>query len=337
MNQLTGSENPDPLSAQQLALARHYLYALLGQLFLRGLTAELFETIQAIPELAHTVAVPFDVDEAAAAHQDALGFHVFPYQSVFLATTGLLGGAEADRVLHSYRAAGFSDPGTGEIPDHIGHELAFLAFLCGAEADAWRDGLASESLRAQRLQRDFLEQNLLHWLAPFVLAVSDHTYLFYSALATLTLEFVSDHYADLSQFNDSPHFALPAPPALPGNSETSLKDIVSFLLTPAYSGLFIGRDDLAQMARRHHIPRGFGDRSQILANLLRAAGTYDTLPPLMEDVTELARQWHTKYDRYVNDFPATSHFVIPWREQTSTTIDLLVGLEQSIVSTPQQW
>ena len=192
------SDNPDPLSAPQLALARHHLYTLLSQLLLRGLTVELHHTIQAIPELANTVTFPFDIDQAAATHQETLVFQVFPYQSAFLAVTGLLGGEEAERVRHSYRISGFPVPATNDSPDHMGLELDYLAFLCGAEADAWRDNLPAESLRAQRLQRDFLEQNLLRWLAPSVLAIHNLGQPFYSALATLALEFVSDHYGSLS-------------------------------------------------------------------------------------------------------------------------------------------
>jgi hypothetical protein len=48
----------------------------------------------------------------------------------------------------------------------------------------------------------------------------------------------------------------------------------------------------------------------------------------MQDFTELARQWHRKYGLYETDFPATAHFVIPWREQISATIALLVDLER---------
>ena len=127
-----------------------------------------------------------------------------------------------------------------------------------------------------------------------------------------------------------PHFALPAPPTLLGDSKTSLEEIVTYLLTPAYSGIFFSRSDLAQLARRHEVPRGFGDRSQIFANLLRAAGKYDALPPLIDDITAVARQWYSKYGHYLADFPSLSCFVNPWRLQTSATIDFLAALKDSV-------
>ena len=152
------SYNPDSpinLGAGELALARHLTYGLLGQLYLEGITAVTLPTIQNIPTLSETITIPFNTDEAAARHQTLFGFNIFPYESIFLDGSGLLGGVVTDSVLHSYQEAGFTVDANSTSPDHIGNELALLAHLCGAEADAWEDNLASTAERIRNLARDW--------------------------------------------------------------------------------------------------------------------------------------------------------------------------------------
>ena len=132
---------PITLSSADMALARHHTYTLFSRLFLEGVTAELRPFLPPIPELAAVLPEPFDADESAATHHYLFQLNLFPYESIFLATDGLLGGPVTNKVQQQYEQSGFIVDASATSPDHIGHELAFLAFLCGAEADVWKDGL----------------------------------------------------------------------------------------------------------------------------------------------------------------------------------------------------
>ena len=326
------SYNPDSpinLGAGELALARHLTYELLGQLYLEGITAVTLPTIQNIPTLSETITIPFNTDEAAARHQTLFGFNIFPYESIFLDGSGLLGGVVTDSVLHSYQEAGFRVDANSTSPDHIGNELALLAHLCGAEADAWEDNLASTAERIRNLARDFLQKHLLRWLIPFVVAVKRQKRPFYTALAQLTLDFVRDHFQELSPPLQLNNF-LPVPPSLLNNEKTGLKEIANYLITPPYSGFFLSRDDIAQLARTQDIPRGFGDRTQMLTNLLRGAAQFDTLPGLFDEIRAFTIGWQETYAASADTMPALAPIVAIWQERISQTSQTLTQIEQQI-------
>lgn len=328
----TGDAAAGPGSAldpAELALARSRAYDLFGRLYLYGLTEAGWPAVQAIPELASAAREPFEPDEAAADHQHLFGFNVFPYQSIFLDPAVLLGGEVAEAVQHSYRAAGF-DPGAavstggensgGENADHIGYELAFLAFLSGAEADAWQDGLPAVAGRMAGLQRRFLDQHLLCWLPPLVLAVEGQGQPFYGALARLTLALVQSHRRALG--GDRPDtFDLPPAPALMADEATGLADIAAYLLTPASGGLYLSRDDLGRLALAMGLPRGFGERRQMLHNLLRAAAEYEGLEPLLGRLQSLANEWAAGYGAMAAG--ETLGQAAVWQARVAQTADLL--------------
>ncbi len=329
--------SPINLGAGDLALARRLTYELLGQLFLDGVTAVTRSTIQIIHSLSQTVPEPFNADEAAANHHTLFGFNVFPYESIFLDSSGLLGGAITDAVLFSYQEAGFAVYVDSTSPDHIGQELALLAHLCGAEADAWADNRPLVVERMQNLQRRFLEEHLLRWLIPFVTAVKGQKRPFYSALAQLTLDFVHDHFQELSASDNHRLYTplrlnnfLPVPPSLLDNEKTGLKEIANYIATPAYSGFFLSWQDVTQLARTQNIPRGFGDRMQMLTNLLRGAAQFDTLPALLNEMQTMITSWQDAYAAIGNTMPELSPFIAIWQERVGQTGQLLSQIEQKM-------
>lgn len=326
------SSNPDSLidlGPGDLALARHLTYTLLGQLYLEGVTAVTLPTIQIIPSLAQTVKTPFNADESAAGHQTLFGFNVFPYESIFLDGSGLLGGAVTEGVQHSYQEAGFEVDAGSSSPDHIGHELALLAHLCGAEADAWQDNLAFRAEQMRQLQWDFLQEHLLRWLVPFVLAVKGQKRPFYTALAQLTLDFVYDHWQEISAPLRLENF-LPDPPSLLNDEKTGLKEIAGYLTTPPYNGFYLSWDDVTQLARLHNIPRGFGDRTQMMTNLLRGAAQFETLPALLDELKAAAASWQEAYAAAANSMPALAPFLINWQERIGQTGQIVAKISQLI-------
>ena len=150
------------LSPLQLAQARAKAYQLFGNLFLLGLTQQTYGILRKLPAFSPTdhpiLAVGFDPDQAAAEHYQLFQHNIFPYQAIFLDTSNLMGGIETARINQFYRDANFNPD---HEPDHMGQALAFLSFLCHAEADAWQDNLVGEASRMQTWQNQFLAEHIL--------------------------------------------------------------------------------------------------------------------------------------------------------------------------------
>jgi len=317
--------------SQNLAQARSNTYRLFGQLFLHGLTADSLPFVNAIPELASTLPDTFDSDNAAADHFHLFGLNLFPFESIFLHEDSLPGTALTQDVATYYRLAGFDPEAYTESPDHIGIELALLAFLSGAESDAHEDDQRQHIQRIQDIQRRFLDDHLLPWLLPLVQAIQRQQQPFYAALATLTLDIVSDHRAALGAdlMTKPVTFRLPSPPDLLQSENTGLKDIATHLLTPVYSGFYLSRDDVARLARHHNLPHGFGNRQQMLANLLHAAADYDRLPALLSDLDKLLLDRQQTFETHITAVSPLDRIAAAWHERIANTRSLLDHMQEA--------
>ncbi len=311
------------LNTAQVALARHHAYTLFGRLFLEGAIAELRPFLQQIPELTLE---DLDEDETAVSHYQLFQLNIFPYEGIFLDNTGLLGGDVTSKVIAQYQQAGFQVDASASSPDHIGFELAFLAFLSGAEADAWEDGLEETAVRIQTIQRTFLQQHLLRWLFPLIHAIQQQNNPFYSALADLTASLVADHAEALDSTGTSPS-PIP-PPHILENEKTGLKDIAAYLMTPAYCGVFFTRDDISGLAKQLQLPRGFGDRTQMMSNLMKTAVQYALLPTLLQNLTDHLITHQKNYGNRIKQYPHLFPFIQPWQEKCQNTKHLAKEIAQ---------
>ena len=310
------------MTPYELATARRRTYHLFGRLFLEGVTAELLPQLEAIPELAQA-ARPFDPDEAAVEHYKLTAVDVFPYESIFIDPSGLLGGDLTDQTAVLYGKSGYEVPSDN---DHLGHELGFMAHLCSAEAVAITQTEVGPPALWRSRQQTFLVSHLLRWLPPLTIAVERSGSLFYGRLANLTLALCVDHLAGSPTAQSMDFLPHPPPMAAP---ESSLKDIAAWLTTPPYSGLFLSREVISNIARGHHIPRGFGDRAQLLTNLLRTAGQYDAARAIIDDLSLICQEWARRYEEQQNDLPQLSPWLQPWREHvlhTAESLDMLTVL-----------
>ncbi len=274
------------------------VYHLLSRLYLDGLTATLLADVAKIPGLASGIPDPYDEETAAADYQHLFGFNIYPYASVFLSPDGLLGGPVSDQVRRFFQRAGCALDLTRESADHVGQELAFLAFLLRTEAEMSNGAEAPEVSRLRRLQRRFMDHHLLGWLPVFVRALGRQGHPFYARLATFTLDVVLAHRARLGNTPEEEPgiFALSVPPALLEDENTDLNDVAAFLTTPPWSGLFLSRDDIRRLGRAGNLPHGFGDRARMLAQVLRAAATYDGLEALLDRLAVHTTDWRTYFD-----------------------------------------
>jgi TorA maturation chaperone TorD len=311
-----------------LALSRHQTYQLLSQLFTHGLTEDEFEIVRQIDALAEHLPELFDPDEAAADHQHLFGFNVFPYESVFLDPSGQLGGDISTSVIRVFRQIGFDVGSDSGNTDHIGHELALLAFLDKAETKAHEDNLPSEVEVMQEHQRSFFDRHILRWMPPLVLAVGDQSHPFYSALAAVTLETLVAHRKILGG-TPRGNFSLPKPPVLLEDEKTGLKEIVAYLLTPAFSGIYLGRDDIGGLARDHSIPRGFGERRQMLTSLLRSAANYGDMGQVLSSLQVLVTTWEIAYQEMATS-PQPIITAATWKKRASATTGMITHIRSSL-------
>lgn len=317
------------MTAPETAQAYSRLYEICSQLYLKGIHADLLPLVQAVPDLARSLPAPLEMDQCAAAHQALFGFHLLPYESLLLDATGLLGGAVSEAVATTYQELGYVTSQTSGAPDHLGEELGLLAFLCGAEADAWTDGKASIARRLQQAQMHFLQHHLLRWLAPVTVAIRHHEDDFFREVAELTQTLVGEQYSALHEqgFGTEVTFVLPSAPPLLANEQTTIKDIAEYLTTPPYSGLCLTRYLINQLGRQYRLPRGFGSRSQMLTNLLRSAAQYDALPALLAELSAQLEAWAGDYEMIYATLPALTPFVVPWQTRIRETVALLQQLQ----------
>jgi TorA maturation chaperone TorD len=285
------------------SLARSRLYSLLAMLFLKGLTSETLPLVRQMPVLSDELPPEIDLEHAAADHFDLFQMEVPPFASVFLEPEVRLGGDVASAVARMYEVAGFQGEGS-EGADHVATELTHLSTLCAA--DAWDS------------QGRFLLDHVTWWLPALIFSVRRGGYPFYQTLADVTLELVHDHAAS---FAGESHFRLPEPPEVLERTSTSLKTIAEYLTTPVFSGLYLSRSEIAALARHSRIPRGFGSRSQTLANLLRSASEYDSLPDVLAALDKLVSEWEAFY---LDDMKTAS---LEWRKRLGRTKEMLKKME----------
>jgi TorA maturation chaperone TorD len=304
-----------------LTLNRHKTYSLISRLFTHGLTERDLEAVRQIDVLARHSPALFDPDESAADHQHIFGFNVFPYESVFLDPSGQLGGVAANTTIRDYKQAGFAIDSAAGSPDHIGQQLAYLAFLSKAQDKAREENNQIQLELIREYQRAFLDTHILCWLPPLVLSIKNQNNPFYSSVADFTVATVVNHR--MSQ--DRPAgaaFNLPQPPNLFDQEGTGLKEIVAYLLTPVYSGIYFSRDDIGRLAKDQSVPRGFGDRRQMMLSLIRSVAAYGDTDQVLSSTQHLANKWEEAY----REMAASSEPMLAaaaWTKRASETADLI--------------
>lgn len=117
---------------------------------------------------------------------------VNPYESYYLGDEPIISQEPTVEVKHIMDELGYGGHESyAEPADHVGVELAFMAFLCRAAAKQLDDGNREYARRYLALQRQFLDQHLLEWvpdLCDDLAAATDAT--FYVGLADVTEAFL---------------------------------------------------------------------------------------------------------------------------------------------------
>jgi len=312
-----------------LAMNQNQTYSLLSRLFTYGLTEGDLEAVRQTEALTSHLRALFDADEAAADHQHIFGFNVFAYESVFLDPTGQLGGAVENSTIRDYRLSGFEIDIAAPATDHIGHQLEYLAFLGKREAGAQEENQQTHVELMRQYQRAFLDTHILRWLPPLVLATRNQNHPFYSSLADMTAETIINHRAS----QDEPAaaaFNLPQPPDLLEQEGTGLKEIAAYLLTPAYSGIYLSRDDISRLARDQSVPRGFGERRQMLISLMRSVAAYGDTGRTFSSLQQLAENWEEAY-REMATRSAPMPTAATWMRRAAETASIIARMRSQLM------
>jgi hypothetical protein len=196
----------------------------------------------------------------------------------------------------------------------------------------------AEAYSSTQLQQRFIQDHLLCWLSPFVNALTFSGQPFIAALGQLTHHLVYDHILQLSnsksrwkeQSDSRAGHTLPEAPDILQENQAGLKQVSRFLLTPPFSGLYLSRSAITKLARSQQLPRGFGDRQQLLANLLRAAGQYDVVPEMLQGLTAITNTWNQAYQKQLENYPEIESWIRPWQQRVSETARSLVQMSNIV-------
>jgi|GEM_PF-5085427 len=256
------------------AIARGRAYDLLADLFRDG-PARL-DHLRAVAVLAPHLPESFD-DDAKAWHHRVMVHEVSPHAGVFLHPEGLVGGDTADESLGTMRAGGFS-PDTRSVPaDHLSASLGYLSWLCGAEADAWRDGEDAVARRVRGRAHVFIETQLYRWLPPLVAAIEGVDPGLYGAAARLLVDLTADHLG-----------REPEPVPLPVSVRNVLdergvgvREIARYLAVPVNAGALLTPTWMREVAREAEGATGFGTRAQRLEGMLQTGARRGQAPQLL--------------------------------------------------------
>jgi TorA maturation chaperone TorD len=192
------------------AAARAHVYDLLATVFRRPLDARRLERLRAPEMLVAMSAAAIDPgqdfingDREALLDRLAIDytqlFHgpverISPYECIQCGDGEDLMGDAATEARQFMAEAGFSvPPETGELPDHISVELAFMAELARREAKALESDDGKTAEVAASLQHRFLTAHLGRWAERFARKVWDRAATpFYAAMAELLSGYIAD-------------------------------------------------------------------------------------------------------------------------------------------------
>ncbi|WP_434511618.1 TorD/DmsD family molecular chaperone [Desulfitobacterium sp. AusDCA] len=120
---------------------------------------------------------------------------------------GALNSPEGNHVAQCYKALNFDSWELNifaplreiRLPDHIGFELAFMAMLCGAEYEAWKNDQLEYAQKWREMERRFLVEHLSQWISQFSQALQEIAPGFYADAAKVTEQWVLSDSEDLVQ------------------------------------------------------------------------------------------------------------------------------------------
>ncbi len=278
-------------------------YSVLSQVLADGPDADSLTPLRASPLVAAALEAYATHDEVAVDHEHAFGLNVPLFAGAFLEADRQVGGATGEALAAAYARLGFAADPCGPGTEHLSTVLAVLAQV--------------------RVDGAFIDAHLLSWLPIVSIAVRSLGRAYPAALVDQIEGLVLLHRGQLPDPCEA-RYTLPAAELDLDDSETDLRAIGEWLATPARSGIYLSRADIARVGGLHRVPRGFGERSQLVVNLLRSAASFDTFDAVISEIEELVAERRAEMagPRYAEVASALS----PWVARAGETYARLAGL-----------
>lgn len=304
-------------------MSRASRLAVFSHVLLKGVTQETLPQLKSVSGFSDILETDSpEWDEWAAEHYHHIQMNVYPNAAMYLDSSGMLGGPVPALVLDFYRQAGFSDFDDAEGVDHIGHELRFLDSLVQS---------ASSSTDARSLLKVFLEQHLLWWAPLFCHALARQEHPLFSLIAKELLVELETIAAEVHvEVRVQPNFDIENQANPLDDPDTRLKDIARYLLTPVLSGMLLTKDRISDLGRAFKLPRGFGDRLQILTNLIRTAVDYELVSELLSVLENETASWEKFYHTLAADSPVFAPFLKFWEQRIQSSHAMLHTMVKEI-------
>ena len=325
-------------------VARLRTYDLLATLYLSELDAgQLPDILRVWPGFDDLVPaqaeLPVWLEEEAAEYHRLFVMNAYPYESIYLDRELMLNTAASDSVAAFYEECGFDAAHYGAgAPDHLGVELSLMRDLIATEhrADQTGDNQMAEWARDQ--QARFLAEHLAQWAPIYARdAISVTRSSLYRLAISLTIELV---LSDLSSLCDprtlKPVESQPHEDDTGGREqdEVGVNKITRRLITPADVGVLITRADIRAMAGRVDLPVSVGDRFDMMHSLLTAAGEFDCLPELLDELDEILKQAGTDLAEIEAAYPAYAPYAQTWQGRIHAGRALLGDMKSQLTEPP---
>ncbi len=259
------------------AMANFYL--LLSRVFTGNINCSILKSLNSIVESECTKR------DVASEHFALFGRDVFLWHSFYTSKDRLIGGATQDLYSLCYEKHNLT-PKCGENTDHIAHIFAALGEAC-------------QTKNAQAIKEI---THLLVEFWPFILQgivnLADEEKSIFLPLAYWTDEMLcltSEILADFPQLERNTQAEIASDLAL-DDSKTGLKEIATWLATPAACGINLSPATLQHFAQKFDIPGGFGNRTQITENLLTSLSSYGKLDEFLNFICKQAEQTQSKFE-----------------------------------------
>lgn len=324
----------DVLGAQEAAMARSRAYGFLADLVAGPLEVELLSQVSQVPQLVTAMQNPetgesFSDEVLAAAHYELFGLQVYPFAGVFLSTESLAGGDRVADMESRYRYWGF-DSQSQEGQDHFACQLRFMAHLSALELGALASANADRLSALAEAARSFLDTHILSWSLPLLSATSAVAAPLFSEVVTMAVFVSADHRRELGGTMDiaAPEVG-PDPDKMLADAKTSVRDIAEYLLAPSRSGCWISRSDIQELGRGLNVPRGFGNRVQLLSNLLRNAAEYDVADDLLSGLDTVLRHRRDSFVAISTELGVDAYAKY-WLQRVVTTQETLESMAAAL-------
>jgi putative dimethyl sulfoxide reductase chaperone len=235
-------------------------------------------------------------DECASAHYALFGMNVFPYSNFFLGQEGSFAGEAEGPLLAFYARQKFNyEEETGGMgPTHLGTHFRFLSFLLNKQLSD------PENNELRKLRRQFYANHLFTWLLPLNFSVQEVDRGPFSIALSQGLELAKQDWLSLNGNDhlDEIEFRLPPDPydgQFLEQENTGLRNIAEYLMTPGLTGMFVSKGKLSSWAKKLDVPHGFGDRKNLMENVLKESVRYEKLAPFVAIMKESLSDWRAYY------------------------------------------